>query len=92
MLADIGSGTVLGWDGAVKFPQEHLDSLAASAAELLTRMGAADTAIISTPTEARVFMRAAENRNEVLCTVSAPDAAVDPVLAAGRAMLGNLGS
>lgn len=58
MLADLGSRTVLGWDGALKFPQEQLDSLAATAAELLARAEAADTAIVSTPTEARVFIRA----------------------------------
>lgn len=76
----------------MKFPQEHLDSLAAHAAELLSRLGAADTAIISTRTEARVFLRGTDDGNEVLCTVSAPDAPIGPVLAAGRAMLAGLGT
>lgn len=92
MLADLGSRTVLGWDGALKFPQEQLDSLAATAAELLARAEAADTAIVSTPTEARVFIRAPGGGSEALCAVSAPDAELDRVLAAGRAMMDGLSS
>lgn len=87
VLADISAGSVLAWDGAVKWPQEHLDALCARAKAALS-LGAPppQSAILSQPFGIEVFVRAEQNPGEVLCSVFAPGAALDGIVADSRTL------
>lgn len=76
VLADISTKTVLAWDGALRLPQEHLDTLCDLAAEILAVDPAAaqvqpDTALLTRTTGSRTFVRSPEDPAEVLCCVLA---------------------
>ncbi|MDU8913551.1 hypothetical protein [Aestuariicoccus sp. MJ-SS9] len=85
-FADVAARTVLAWDSALKWPQEHLDALCDLAARALSvgaegpQTDAVQTAIIARPTGCHVFVRAAPGLDEVLCCVFAPGADIDGVL------------
>ncbi|MFW2543885.1 hypothetical protein ACN2XU_14680 [Primorskyibacter sp. 2E107] len=91
VLADVSARSVLAWDSAVKWPQEHLDALCTLAAELLSisACGAVrepETAVLADPIGTKVFVRAAPGSHEVLCTVFAPTAVFDGVFDASRTL------
>lgn len=82
LFADLGTGTVLAWDAAVKWPQEQLDAvcgLASAALDFGRHDGAepATTAVLVRPTGIHLFVRATPDAAEVLCAVFAPHAALD---------------
>ncbi len=96
VFADIAAKTVLAWDGALKWPQEHLDDLCALAAQVLAIGVGVDpaaepqTAILARATGCFVFVRAAPGANEALCCVFAPYCDIDNTFAAGKALCSDL--
>lgn len=89
LLADVSTGTVLAWNGAVRYPQEHLDGLCAIAADLLGpgQGPASRTAVLALETGCQTFVRAPDNAEEVLCCVLAVSGDVAGALEASRAFL-----
>lgn len=88
-LADMRSGTVLGKAAAVSLPQEHVDVLAGTAAQLLGGAeGETVEAVLMKSTELLAYLRDPGTPNEALCALCAPDADVDAVLSAMRQALG----
>lgn len=90
VYADIGSGTVLSSDGALRYPQEYLDALCACAAELF-QPGADDSAsdhvMFMNATGSRLFFRSKEEPNEALCCICAPDVDLARLMNVSRAAL-----
>ena len=90
VFMDISARTVLAWDGALKWPQEHLDNLCDLALRVLSvgsegeNANRPQTAILARPTGCFVFLRAAPGASEVLCCVFAPDADFHHSYDAGR--------
>ncbi|WP_136440789.1 hypothetical protein [Pacificoceanicola onchidii] len=85
VLADISAGSVLAWDGAVKWPQEHLDALCARAkAALSLGTPKPQSAVLTQPFGTEIFVRAEQDASEVLCSVFAPKAALDTVIEQSR--------
>ena len=74
---DFVSETVLGADGDLRYPQEHLDALCRCAAVLFAQAaGCADPdagqVVFLGETGARVFLRAPGASNEALCCICGP--------------------
>lgn len=71
VMTDISAGTVLAWDGALKFPQEHLDDICGQARGVFEIGGGyvADWAALSRPTGLGLFLRLPQEPVEVLCAV-----------------------
>ena len=100
-FTDLSSQLVLCASAASKPVQEELNAL--SQAAILALNGAiaqgasaiwsggddvpAETAMLLTGSEARVFLRASGNENEALICVCAPDAALDVVVDTARSTL-----
>lgn len=96
VFADIGSRTVLGSDGALRYPQEHLDALCDTAAELFRDgpdlgAGPVEHVMFVSATGSRVFLRAANSPREALCCIGAPAMDFTVLLAEGRAALAGNG-
>lgn len=91
MLADTAAGTVLAWDGAVKLPQEHLDSLCEAAETLLDDMtggpGNPESVVRVKQTGCEAFVRAPDGAGMVLCSVFEARADMDGLVEASRAVL-----
>lgn len=101
VFTDLSSSLVLSTSAASKPVQEELNALGRTAS--LTLNGAfsegaakvwsdgdelpAETAMLLTGSEARVFLRAKSNPNEALVCVCAPDIALDAVINSGLATL-----
>lgn len=69
-LVEIETRTVLAWDSAIKLPQEHLDGLCTLAGFVFgAHTASMATAIVHRATGCRVFSRAPNALNEVLCVV-----------------------
>lgn len=84
-FVDFRSGTVLCSSAAIAPPQERLDALCTSAANLLAGpAGDAQRAVTLTPKEALLVQRAAPDASEALCLICAPDADINGVDAALR--------
>lgn len=68
-LVDVAAGTVLTADMAIRLGQEHLDALCAEARRLLAppRRLATDRAMVAGPLGTRMFLRAPDGTEEVLC-------------------------
>ncbi|MBF9035443.1 hypothetical protein HKCCE2091_14445 [Rhodobacterales bacterium HKCCE2091] len=93
VYADIASRTVLASDGALRYPQEYLDALCLSAAELLapgSGLGGEPAAevLFLTETGARAFFRAPDATGESLCCICAPEIDVTDLRREARAALG----
>jgi len=91
VYADLGSRTVLGADGALRYPQEYLDALCLGAAMLFeTAAAAADPAdhvFVLGPTGSRGFFRNPDAPNEALCCICRPDADAARLIRAAHAVL-----
>ncbi|MCC1493799.1 hypothetical protein [Cognatishimia sp. F0-27] len=91
VLTDVSTGTVLAWDGSVKWPQEALDALCAQARQVLALgqrrapLHEPQTAVLATALGVQCFLRAAPGAQEVLCCVLASGSDVDAALDAGAA-------
>lgn len=89
---DLRSRTVLGWDGALHFPQEYLDVLCACAAHLFDSApvagGPVDHVLFLSPTGSRAFFRNPADPNEALCCIGAADVAVATLIETARGALG----
>lgn len=91
VYVDLGSRTVLSWDGALHFRQEHLDVLCACAADLFDSApkgdGPIEHVLFLSPTGSRTFFRNLADPNEALCCICAADIAVGSLINAARAAL-----
>ena len=88
---DFRSGTVLCANARIAPPQERLDALCATAADLLDGpAGAADAALLLTPTEAIALQRAPTNPAEALCLLAAPDCDLDRLVDTARRSAGQV--
>lgn len=92
VYADIGSGTVLLRDGALRYPQEYLDALCSCAAQIF-RGGpsydgvALDPVLFFGPTGGRAFFQSSADPSAALCCIVGPDVDVASFLQAGRALM-----
>jgi hypothetical protein len=92
VYVDFASETVLGSDGDLRYPQEHLDALCRCAATLFahddeTGAPASGHAVFLSETGARVFLRAPDAGSEALCCICAPDTDFAAALPGVRQML-----
>ena len=82
---DMGSSTVLGKSSAIDDAQERFDLLCKTASVLLAgASGEADEAVRLSATEALIVCRSADDPEEALCIVCAPDVDVAAVLRGAR--------
>ena len=91
VYADIGSGTVLSADGALRYPQEYLDALCACAAELFSEDASeqdSDHVMFMSATGSRAWFRSANVPNEALCCICAPGVDLARLITASRGVLG----
>lgn len=92
VLADVEAGTVLGWDGAVKVPQEELDALCGMAEDLLMADPSGPAhALMVRPTGGHAFLRGPGEGREVLCGVFAPRAGLNGMAEAGAELFRRIG-
>ena len=88
ILVDISTGIVLASDGALKWPQEKLDTLCQLATQVMaigsdaTAVHEMQTAMLVRATGVHTFVRAAPGANEILCGVFAPGSDLDGVFEA----------
>jgi len=97
VYADLGSGTVLGADGALRYPQEYLDALCACAATLFQSapqdgFEPVEHVLFLGPTGGRGFFRRLDEPNEALCCICAPGTAADRLIAEARVALAKGGA
>lgn len=92
VYADIGSGTVLGSDSTLRYPQEYLDALCACAAELFAQTTSdepqSDHVLFFSATGSRAFFRSMSDPNEALCCICAPGVDLARLMAESRAAMG----
>ena len=88
---DLGSRTVLSSDGALHYPQEYLDALCASAADLFDAApnaeGPVEHVLFLSPTGSRGFFRDVSDPNEALCCICTAEVNVETLIANARAAL-----
>ena len=74
LLADVSTRTVLTWSGALKYPQEYLDTLCVQAADFFRtgQIGRSGAAVLARLTGCTLFIAAPDDPAEVLCCVLAP--------------------
>lgn len=101
-FTDLSSQLVLCTSAATKPVQEELNALsqaanlalngaiAMGAAQVWSNEAPAETAMLLTGSEARVFLRASGSQNEALICVCAPDSALDVVVETARSTLGRI--
>ena len=96
-FADLSTQMILVTDSSASHPREQLDALCTEAATLLGGrkkpiLGTepTNTAIWSTQSSVRVFLRAAGEPDDVLCCVCAPDVNVDKFVARASACLAQI--
>ena len=92
VYADLASGTVLGADGALRYPQEILDALCACAAAvfdagLQTGDSLTDHVYFAGASGTRGFFRSPAEPTEALCCICTPDVDAARFLNAARAAL-----
>lgn len=97
VYADLGSGTVLGADAGLRYPQEYLDALCTCAAALFDAApqdGAApvDHVLFLGPTGGRGFFRRIDEPGEALCCICAPDVRAERLIVEARVALAKGGS
>lgn len=97
VYADLGSGTVLGADGALRYPQEYLDALCAGAAVLFDAApgngeGPVEHVLFQGPTGSRGFFRRLDEPQEALCCICAPGVATARLIAEARVALAKAGA
>jgi len=97
--ADLSTHMVLVTDSGTTQPREVLDALCDEAAALLGTKGAppigaapGTTAVWATPASLRVFLRAPDEPQDVLCCVCAPDVNVGKFVANAFACLDRISS
>ena len=84
-FVDFRSGTVLCSSAQIAPPQERLDTLCHTAANLLGGpAGDAKSAMMLTAQEAGVLRRPSEDASEALCLICAPDADLPQLETAAR--------
>ena len=84
-FVDFQSGTVLCSSAAIDPQQEFLDALCTTAIDMLSGpAGAAQHAMMLTPTDAVVLQRATAGATEALCLVCAPDSDLETISTAAR--------
>ncbi len=92
---DLGSRTVLSSDGALHYPQEYLDALCASAADLFEATpkagGQVEHVLFLSPTGSRGFFRTVSDPNEALCCICSAEVCVDTLIENARAALAGEG-
>ena len=79
VYVDIRSRTVLGADGALRYPQEYLDAVCSAAAQLLVDpavLNGSDPShvLVQGPTGCRAFLRVPDEPGEALCCLTGPGA------------------
>lgn len=102
VYADLGSGTVLGADGALRYPQEYVDALCASAAALFAaapegaqpdgRTASVDHVLVQGPAGCRGFFRRLDEPGEALCCICAPAVDTMRLIAEARVALAKAGA
>ena len=93
-FADLSTNMILVTDSKTSHPREVLDALCDEAATLLGRRGKAalgevpsNSAVWATQASLRVFLRAPDEPNDVLCCVCAPNVNVGKLMANATACL-----
>ena len=88
---DLRSRTVLSSDGALHYPQEYLDALCASAADVFEAApngdGPVEHVLFLSPTGSRGFFRNLSDPNEALCCICSAEVRVDTLVDKARAVL-----
>lgn len=87
-FADLSTQMILVTDTNSRLPREALDALCAQAAKLLGSKGKValgenpgTLALLANKSSVRVFLRASDEPNDVLCCVCAPNVDVDKLVA-----------
>ncbi len=93
-FADLSTHMILVTDSGTKHPREVLDALCNEAATLLGGKGTpvlgevpSNAAVWATQASLRIFLRAPEEPNDVLCCVCAPNVNVGKLVANATACL-----
>ncbi|WP_333714182.1 hypothetical protein [Yoonia sp.] len=98
-FADLSAHMILVTDSGTSHPRETLDALCDEAATLLGRKGKpalgekpSNVAVWATQASLRVFLRAQDEPNDVLCCVCAPNVNVGRLVANATACLDRISS
>ena len=98
-FADMSTHMILVTDSGTSHPREVLDALCDEAAALLGTKGApalgdqpSEAAVWATQASLRVFLRAPDEPNDVLCCVCAPNVNVGKLMAGAGACLDRISS
>ncbi len=91
VYVDLGSRTVLSSDGALHYPQEFLDALGASAADLFEAAPKVERPVehvlFLSPTGCRGFFRGPSDPNEALCCICSAEVSMEQLIDNARSAL-----